>query len=110
MDINKYAELTQKILKEKASYRCANPNVEVQTVFDRDTNRYLMLHVGWRGESRIYGCVLHIEIKNGKIWIQQDGTEDGVANDFIAAGVPKQDIVIGWHYPPVRQYTEFAVG
>ena len=110
MDVNLYAELAQKILKEKANYKPANPNVEIQTVFDTENNRYLMLHVGWRGESRVYGCVVHIEIKNGKIWIQQDGTEDGVANDFIAAGVPKQDIVIGWHYPPVRKYTEFAVG
>ena len=110
MAINNYADLARKILREKSSYKPANSNVEIQTVFDTETNRYLMLHVGWRGESRVYGCVIHLEIKEGKIWIQQDGTENGVANEFIAAGVPKQDIVLGWHYPPVRKYTEFAVG
>ncbi|MDZ8069628.1 MAG: element excision factor XisI family protein [Nostoc sp. DedQUE08] len=29
---------------------------------------------------------------------------------FVTEGVPKQDIVIAYHAPHVRQYTEFAVG
>ena len=40
-----------------------------------------MFHVGWRGERRVYGCVIHIDIKEDKIWIQRDGTEVGIANE-----------------------------
>jgi hypothetical protein len=49
-----------------------------------------------------------------KIWIQYDDTEEGIANDFIAndfiaAGVPTQDIVLGFRHPQIRQYTNFAI-
>ncbi len=60
--------------------------------------------------TRIYGCVLHVDIKDGKIWVQHDGTEDAIADQLVALGVPKQDIVLAYHAPHVRQYTEFAVG
>ena len=30
---------------------------------------------------------MHVEIKGDKIWVQQDGTEDGVAADLLAAGI-----------------------
>jgi len=52
---------------------------------------------------------VHIDIKNGKIWIQHDGTERGVANDLVEWGVPKEDIVLAFHAPYRRQYTGFAV-
>ncbi len=35
--------------------------------------------------------------------------EDGIANDFLAAGIPKDKIVLAFHPPSVRPYTEFAV-
>lgn len=52
---------------------------------------------------RIYVC-----LKHNKIWIEEDWTEDGVATDFLNAGVPKDDIVLAFHPPHLRQYTEFA--
>nr|WP_228043418.1 XisI protein [Desmonostoc muscorum] len=57
-----------------------------------------------------YGCVLHLDIKNEKIWIQHDGTEGGIADELTNRGVPKQDIVLAFHSPFKRQFTEFAVG
>lgn len=45
-----------------------------------------------------------------KIWIQRDGTEIGIANELIVAGVAKEDIVLGFHAPYKRQFTDFAVG
>jgi len=46
---------------------------------------------------------------NDKIWIQQDGTEVGIANQLVDLGVPKQDIVLGFDPPNLRKYTDFAV-
>ena len=108
MAINNFADLAQKILREKASYQPANPDVEIQTVFDRESNRYLMLHVGWRGESRVYGCVIHLEIKDGKIWVEQNMTEMRGAQKLVERGVQKEDIVLGFQSPDMRQYTEYA--
>jgi hypothetical protein len=53
--------------------------------------------------------VLHLDIKGGKIWIQWNGIEDDIAVELVALGVPKHDIVLGFHTPLLRQYTEYAV-
>jgi hypothetical protein len=44
-----------------------------------------------------------------RVWIQLDNTEDGIAEELISAGIPKQDIVLGFHEPEIRPYTGFAV-
>jgi hypothetical protein len=54
--------------------------------------------------------VRHLDSVAGKIWIQQDGTEVGIANQLVELGVPKSDIVLGFNPPMMREYTEFAVG
>ena len=51
---------------------------------------------------------MHMDIKDGKIWIQHDGTEIGVANELVELGVPKEDIVLAYHAPYQRVYTGFA--
>jgi hypothetical protein len=53
--------------------------------------------------------VSSVDVINGKLWIQRDGTEYGVANHFLEAGVPKEHIVLAFHTPVEREYTEFAV-
>ena len=57
-----------------------------------------MFHVGWSGERRVFGCVIYVEIRSGNFWIQGDGAEAGIANELIAAGVPKSDIVLGYRF------------
>ena len=64
--------------------------------------------MGWNKLQRVRGCVLHIDIKDDKIWIQHDGTEVGVANELIELDVPKHDIVLAFHPPYKRPYTGFA--
>ncbi|MBV6621557.1 MAG: XisI protein [Rivularia sp. (in: Bacteria)] len=34
----------------------------------------------------------------------------GIGNDLVKAGVPKDDIVPGFHPPELRKYVEYAVG
>ncbi|MBD2358668.1 XisI protein [Tolypothrix sp. FACHB-123] len=104
-----YRELVQKILKGHSSHN-ANDVTEVQLIFDLERDHYQVLHLGWEGLKRVYGCIIHVDIKDDKIWIQRDGTEVGVANELVAAGVPKQDIVLGFHAPYKRKFTEFATG
>lgn len=110
MEIAKCREVIQSIIERHSRCDCEDREVENQIAFDRDRDRYLMFHVGWRGEGRVYGCVIHIEIKNGKIWIQRDGTEEGIANELIASGIAKSDIVLGYRSPYMRKFTGLAVG
>lgn len=106
-----YRQLIQKLLSDRARLRSPNDPVMSQTVFDQESDHYQLVHLGWKDSStRIYGCVIHIDVIDGKIWVQHDGTEDAIADQLVAEGVPKQDIVLAYHAPHVRQYTEFAVG
>ena len=52
---------------------------------------------------------VYVRIRDGKFWIEEDWTEDGIATDLVRAGVPKEDIVLAFHEPKLRQYTDFAV-
>nr|WP_298909176.1 element excision factor XisI family protein [uncultured Nostoc sp.] len=44
------------------------------------------------------------------MWIQRDSIEIGIANELIAAGVLKEDIVLKFHAPYKREFPDFAVG
>ncbi|MBD2612837.1 MAG: XisI protein [Nostoc sp. GBBB01] len=104
-----YRELVQTILKGHSIHH-SNDNTEVQLIFDTQRDHYQVIHLGWEELRRVYGCIIHVDIKDGKIWIQRDGTEMGIANELVTAGVPKQDIVLGFHAPYKRKFTEFAAG
>jgi XisI protein len=104
-----YRELVQTILKRHSIHH-SNDDTEVQLIFDPERDHYQVIHLGWEELRRVYGCIIHIDIKEGKIWIQRDGTEIGVANELVTAGVPKQDIILGFHAPYKRKFTEFAAG
>ncbi|HAZ45716.1 MAG TPA: XisI protein [Cyanobacteria bacterium UBA11369] len=104
-----YRELVKKVIEKHASDRSQADASNAQIVFDTERDRYLLLYVGWRDEERLHGCPIHIDIQDGKIWIQRDFTEEGIANELAQMGVPKTDIVLGFRSPYVRQFTEFAV-
>jgi XisI protein len=35
-------------------------------IFDEKRDRYLAVHVGWEDQERVYDCVVHVDIKDGK--------------------------------------------
>ena len=113
MAIEQYRQYIRHLLSERRDRASIQPNAEeyeVQTLFDAEQDHYQLLYVGWRGNKRNFGCVLHLDIKGRKIWIQHDGTEVGIANELVELGVPKQDIILAFHEPYVRQFTDFGTG
>ncbi|MEL6138735.1 MAG: XisI protein [Cyanobacteria bacterium J06628_6] len=104
-----YPPLVRSILRKHATNDIPS-KTEVQLVCDTESHHYQVLHLGWQDLHRVYGCIVHVDIKDdGKIWIQRDGTETGIANELTAAGVPKTDIVLAFHAPYKRKLTGFAV-
>jgi hypothetical protein len=98
----------QEILCDYARIPYAHGEIEAETVFDRESDRYLLMVLGWDGMKRIHGCLAHLDINDGKIWIQRDGTETGIANELVRKGIPKDQIVLAFHSSELRRYTEFA--
>jgi len=108
--IDIYRDHIQEMLKKIASYRSIPEEIETELVIDRERDHYLLINVGWKDESRNYGNSIHIDIKDGKIWIQRDMTDYRIAEKLLDKGVPKEDIVLAFHAPYKRPYTGFAVG
>ncbi|BAY93886.1 MULTISPECIES: XisI protein [unclassified Tolypothrix] len=104
-----YRQLVQEILHNYSEQKPAYGNIEVETIFDTERDHYQIVHVGWEGQNWVHSCIIHIDIKNGKIWLQWNGTEDDIAANLVAAGVPNEDIVLGFQSPFMRQFTDYAV-
>ena len=104
-----YRHHIQEIMTEHAKL-VWDKRIKAETIFDLKSDRYQLVYVGWRGSKRVYGVVLHVDIIDDKIWVQQDGTEAGIANKLVERGISKQNIVLGFDPPMMRQYTDFAVG
>lgn len=103
-----YRDIIQTLLSEYAAAPISNGAIDCYTVFDTQRDHYQVMNVGWDGHRRVYGCVLHLDIKDGKIWVEQNMTEMRVAQKLVERGVQKEDIVLGFQAPEMRQYTEYA--
>ncbi|MEB3343348.1 XisI protein [Okeania sp.] len=114
--INEYSNLIQKVILSYTEIPYADENIKFETVFDTKQNRYLLMIVGrekinsqYSGTKRVHGCLIHVDILDDKIWIQRDGTEEGIARDFLDAGITKDKIVLAFYDPQIREETGFAV-
>ncbi len=107
--LDNYRQIIQRILMEYAQLPYAYGQLERQLIIDQNANHYVLLTLGWENKQRVHGCLVHINIINDKIWIQRDGTEDGIANVLVNNGIPKSQIVLGFQPSDVRKHTDFAV-
>ncbi len=109
-DLIQYSEIVQQLLQDYAALSGDDLTVDTELIFDTVRHGYQLVHVGWHEDRRIYGCILHLDIKDGKIWLQHNGTENDIPAELVEMGVAKTDIVVGFHSPFKRQFTEYAVG
>ena len=107
--IAKYENIIINFLKEQASYRVANSQLENQLIIDKENRHYQLLRVGFRNNLFVHACPFHFDIKNGKIWIQQNRTDIEVGEVLQAEGIPASDIVIGFLSEKYRELSDYAV-
>jgi len=108
--LTRYRQIVQEVLEPYTRIEYANVDIRNELVCDKNTDRFLILSMGWGKvpKGRIHGCLIHIDIIDGKVWIQRDGTDHGVAADLEEAGIPKTDIGLGFHAPRLRPYIDYA--
>ena len=106
-----YRQLVKGILTRYAALfnRKPIPGTEDEVVFDEERDHYIWHTIGWNGNKRVWDTAVYVRLRNGKFWIEIDWTEQGIATDLLEAGIPNEDIVLAFHHPEVRPYTEFAV-
>ncbi|MDL1895996.1 XisI protein [Anaerolineae bacterium CFX7] len=101
-----YRHIIERILAEHLEYIPKEREIETIAVVDDQSNNFLLLDLGWQPTRRIHSVIFHLRIKDDKIWIEQDWTEDGVARDLLRAGVPPDDIILGFQPPDMRPYAQ----
>lgn len=107
--LKKYTEAIKSAIQKHADFKeTGREESEIQTIFDDERGHYYLMDIGWEDMRRIHTCLLHLDLKNGKIWIQKDFTEAGIATDLMEAGISKDKIVLGFQAPFKRAFTEFA--
>lgn len=106
--LERYRKSIKTILFEYADY-LKNSDIDVQLIVDNENDHYLLLDVGWQKSRRVHSCALHFDIIDGKIWLQENNTELEIDRDLEEMGISKKEIVVGFHHPSMREYSDYAV-
>lgn len=109
--LTRYRTVVEQIMQRHADLMNSQPvpGEEVDYVFDEKRDHYLLLKYGWPRGRRAHYTKIHVRIADSKIWIEEDMTEEGFANELVAAGIPKEDIVLAFNPPELRHIEDFAI-
>jgi hypothetical protein len=108
--LSRYRAILRRVIEDYLNRKPANGQIESEAFVDPVLDRYEVMRVGWDRDRRIHGAVIHLDIINGEVWIQYDGTNRTVADEMIAAGIPQKGIVLAFHLANPRPLTGFSVG
>ncbi len=108
-----YASVVKQLLEDHAAYRSrayqqAKTDERSITLYDDLQNRYALIDLGWYEGKYGRKLVGLLELIHNKVWIHQDDTEDGIANELVELGIPGSSIVLAFTRPEMRSHTGFA--
>jgi XisI protein len=105
----KYQDILEQFLEEEAAKPCVNQGLEAQVLADRKRGHFQLFICGWEKKKLVRQVEFHFDLKpDGKIWVQENATELQIADELMARGVDKMDIVLGFLPPHQRRFSGFA--
>lgn len=104
-----YKTLVRQCFEEIRAEIPDEEGIRTETIFDEANGHYEITQTGWEGSRRVHGSLSHCDVIGEKIYVEHDGTDFGIVDFLLERGVPVEHIVIGFHHPSQRHYTEFAV-
>ena len=108
--IENYQNIITDILKDYAdSFNQSPKSIEAKLVFDYERHSFQVLNVGWRNGEYYFYVVFHLDIKNEKVWLNENRTDMLIAQMLVEQGIPKNDIVLGLQSPETRVLSGYAV-
>lgn len=95
--LEKYQNIVIDFLEEYAKISYANaPELEQQVIADTKRNHFELVSIGWHKGQFVHDLAFHFDIKDNKIWIQQNWTDIKVSKELIDRGANPADIIIGF--------------
>ena len=107
--LSTYRQAVERVLTVYTKIPYAHGELRCEALFDREHDRYALVTLGWNAGKRVHFPLVHIDIIDGKIWLEKDNTEEGVTLELVQSGIPKSQIVLAFRPPEVRKLTEYAV-
>lgn len=109
-DLERYQTIVQNLLAEYAKSKPANGAIDVEVSFDDERHHYQIWHTGWLQKRWVHHAPIHCAMRDGKVWLLANDTEYDVAAELVQKGIPREDIVLGFHPRSMREYSDYAVG
>ena len=107
--VENYRQIVKRLLNEYAVLFDVGDELQSQTIFDLEQDRYMLISIGWMGVRRVHDCIMHVDIIDSQVWIQENNTDRSIAEELVAAGIPPKSIVLGVQPPELRAYTDYGV-
>ena len=107
--VEKYREIIKQAMRDLVDYIPAEEGIRTELILDDASGHYQVLQIGWKDRRRIHGTLFHVDLIGEKVYVEHDGTDLALVDDLLEGGIPKHDIVMGFHPPNQRKFTDFAV-
>ncbi|MFM9947995.1 MAG: XisI protein [Saprospiraceae bacterium] len=105
----KYEQIIIDTLREYAAmYNQQRDGLEAKVIIDREERHYQLLNCGWRKDEYQFYVIFHFDIKDGKVWVQENRTDVLIAQQLVEKGILKSDIVLGLQFPELRSESGYA--
>lgn len=88
-----YAEILTRVLRQAATPQPRLQPLRISAVCDAEAGQFLIILTGWDKDRWLNTILFHARLANGKVIIEDDNFEEGIAADLIAAGIAVDDIV-----------------
>ena len=98
-----YRQTVIELLEKDAAVQPANPDLTLELLCDTQRDHYAVIVFGRQQGRFLYSGVIHIDIIDEKIWIQNNNSELEISKELTEMGVDPQDIIIGFHPPEIRE-------
>jgi hypothetical protein len=94
-----YREIIKDVIGKYAKLRPSHGDIRLDTIFDERQDHYALMQSGWDRGVRVRGNLIYVTLRGDKIYIEYDGTENGVSDELIKRGIPKDKIVFAFLSP-----------
>ena len=111
MALSKHQEAVHHVFDALKAQQVLTPaGIERQFLMDDHNGHYQLLNIGWHGSRHAHSILVQVDIKGDFVWVQADNTEYNIVDALLEQGVPQNRIVLGFHAPCKRAFTDFATG
>ena len=109
-NLEQYRQIIIEVLMRQVGVPTIGGDITIVPVFDREHDHYQLLDMGWDASGkRVFQPIVHIDLIDEKVWIQENMTDSDIAKVFVEEGIHPSTIVLGFYSRSQRQLGEYAI-